>query len=119
MCISQLARQMATMYATQQEQYFNSICDNIESLTCGSQVELAWTAIKRLTGHKSRSNGIVTAEDSIDRLKKQWHAQFKTLLSPETPPVRSNLHLPKVFRDLSFRTGEFTTEELDTVLSAL
>jgi len=60
----------------------------------------------------------VTAEDSIDRLK-QWHAQFKTLLSPETPPVRSNLHLPKVFRDLPFRTGEFTKEELDTVLSTL
>ena len=116
--MSQLARQMAAMYTTQQEQYLNSICDNIESLTGDSQAKLAWTAINRLTGRKSRSNGIVTAEDSIDRLK-QWHAHFKTLLSPETPPVRSNLHLPRVFHDLYFRTGEFTTEELDTALSAL
>ena len=118
MCMSQLARQMATMYTTQQEQYLNSICDNIEFLTGDCQAKLAWTAIDRLTGRKSRSNGIVTADDSIDRLK-QWHAHFKTLLSPETPPVRSNLHLSKMFHNLSFCTGELTTEELDNALSAL
>ena len=116
--MGQLALRMSDMYNAQREEYLHSICTDIEALTGDNQAKLAWAAINKLTSRKSRSNGIVTAEDRIDRLKL-WHAHFKTLLSPENPPTRSNLNIPKVFNNLPFRTGDFTDDELDTGLAAL
>ena len=114
--MGQLALRMSNMYNKQREDYLHSIRNDIEALTGDNQAKLAWAAINKLTCRKSRPNGIVTAEDSIDRLKL-WHAHFKTLLSPDIPPTRSNLRLPKVFNGIPFRMGNFTTEELDTGLS--
>jgi len=116
--MGQLALQLSDVYNSQREAYLHSICTDIEALTGDNQAKLAWAAINKLTCRKSRSNGIVTAEDNIDRLKL-WHAHYKTLLSPDTPSARSNLNLPKVFHDIPFRTGELTIDELDTGLAAL
>ena len=116
--MSTLAQSLSTLYSVQQQQYLNSICDEIDSLAGEGKSKLAWTAINKLTGRKSRSSGIITAVDSADRLSK-WHDHFKNLLSPETPPVRSNLNLPKAFNGLPFRTGPITSEELQSGLTSL
>jgi hypothetical protein len=93
--MGQLALRLSGMYTTaQQEQNLHSLCDNIDTLVGDGQVKLAWAAINKLSGRKSRSNGIVTAEDNIHRLKL-WNAHFRSLLiSPEASPVRSNLLEP-------------------------
>ena len=112
--MSQLAHHcLFDKYNTQREDYLHSICTDIEALTGDNQAKLAWAAINKLTCRKSRSNGIITAEDNIDRLKL-WHAHFKSLLSPVTLPFRSNLNLPKVFDNIPFCIGDFTIDELDT-----
>jgi hypothetical protein len=113
--MSQLAHCLSDKYNTQREDYVHSICTDIKALTGDNQAKLAWAEINKLTCRKSRSNGIITAEDNFDRLKL-WHAHFKSLLSPVTLPFRSNLNLPKVFDNIPFRIGDFTIDELDTGL---
>jgi hypothetical protein len=116
--MSELALSLSKLYSSHCEEYLNKICFDVESSIGDHKAKLAWEAINKLSCRKSRSSGIISAEDNVDRLKK-WFSHFKKLLSPSTKLVRASLRLKKVFKNLIFRTGSITLAELSDAVSSL
>ena len=51
----------------------NQVCTDIDSCIGDHQVKLAWNSFDRFTCRKVRFNSIISAEDSIDRMKKRFN----------------------------------------------
>jgi len=115
---SNFALQLSELYCTKQKDYLNGICVDIMKLTGENQVKKAWDIINLITNRKARSTGLIPALDDHDRLSK-WYNHFSKLLSPQTPPVRIDLRLTKVFNDLKFQCGAITIKEVEDAIKVL
>ena len=106
----QLSLNLAELYLKKQERFYNSLCDNINTLSGDNKYRQVWQTINQITGRKARKSGTISANSPSERLGK-WESHFKGLLA-STPSDFSNVPvLDPVFDDLEYNTDDISTDE--------
>jgi hypothetical protein len=117
--MSNLFKELSELYMVKQENYLNEMAEEIEQSIADGRNAQVWKVINQLSGRKTRTSGLIAAEDSDARVKL-WFKYFKGLLSPVVKPVKENLFLSKVVPDgLLFQTGDFSLDELNRATKEL
>ena len=91
-------KKLSELYTQKQENYYNSITENIELTSHENKDKEAFKAINHLTGRKTRAPCEVTGNSPEERTQKIQN-RFKELLTAEEPPVTKEVRKSlKIYR---------------------
>ena len=107
---NQLSLHLAELYLKKQEEYYNSLCQNIKNLSGDNKYRQVWQTINLLTGRKARKNGTISANSPSERLEK-WESHFKRLLASAPSDLNNVPLLDPIFVDLEYDTNDITVDE--------
>lgn len=113
---AECGKEFSELYTQKQENYYNSIAENIELTSRENKAKEAFKAINNLTGRKRRTPCGVTGNSPEERIQKRQN-HFKELLPAKEPPVTKEVR--EVLEDLPIPTEPFTLEESRTAANEL
>ena len=106
--------QLAVIYLKEQTEYIKNQIDKIRDSVEYRQSRMAWQKINEVSRRKSAAKEKLKAANQQERIK-QWKQHFENLLG--NPPKVTNEPITRITRkQLDFKLGPFTKEELDSVL---
>ena len=114
------AKTLSDLYILKENQYYDSLSEDLINLSGDHQYTAAWKQINIITGRKARTQYAINA-DSKEEETKLWVAHFKQLLSPGvTPSVKKVVH-PNVFPGikLDYNVELFTLNELQSATKSM
>ena len=106
--------EFANIYLKEQTEYIQNKIDKIRDLVEDRQSRIAWQTVNEVSRRKSTAKTKLKATNQHERIQP-WKQHFENLLG--NPPKVTHKPITKIIRkQLDIKLGQFTQEELDSIL---
>ena len=106
--------QLAGIYIKEQIEYIQNQIDKIKDSVEDRQSRIAWQTINEVSRRKNTAKAKLKAANRQERIKL-WKQHFENLLG--NPPKVTHEPITRIIsKQLDFKLGPFTQEELDSIL---